>query len=321
MAVKVGFVGSGGIARHHLKIIANMKKEADIVAICDPMEERVRDAINNYGGKPYLDYRKMFDEIDMDAVYICVPPYAHGDIELEAASRKIAMFIEKPVSNNLKTAEEIESDIKRYRVLCSVGYHWRYMSSTDEAKKMLKNKKISMVLGYWVGGFPGVEWWRQRARSGGQHVEQTTHIFDLARYFAGDVTSVYAVANAGLMKEHAHYDIDDTSVVALKFKNGVIGSISSGCIVPQGLKVGLTLVGKNLVLKGDSGGFTVSTPEKQEDIRAKNDAYKLEDEVFIKAVKTKNSKLIRSTYSDAVKTLKVTLAATESIKTGKKILI
>jgi predicted dehydrogenase len=42
------------------------------------------------------------------------------------------------------------------------------------------------IPGYWVGGMPGVWWWRRRDTSGGQAVEQTIHLFDLARYLFGE---------------------------------------------------------------------------------------------------------------------------------------
>ena len=46
-----------------------------------------------------------------------------------------------------------------------------------------------MALGYYMGGAPG-GWWQQRDKSGGQLVEQTTHIVDTALYVIGDVKAV-----------------------------------------------------------------------------------------------------------------------------------
>ena len=80
-------------------------------------------------------------------------------------------------------------------------------------------------MGYWMGGFPGVLWWRRMEQSGGQMVEQTTHIFDLARYLCGEVQEVYAVyANRG-QKQIPEYNIYDVGTATLRFASGVVGTI------------------------------------------------------------------------------------------------
>jgi len=68
--VKVGFVGTGGIANSHLRNLAEMEN-VRIAALCDIDESRVNTAVETYGGQAYTDYRKMFDGVDLDAVYFC----------------------------------------------------------------------------------------------------------------------------------------------------------------------------------------------------------------------------------------------------------
>ena len=78
MAVKVGFIGTGGIANSHQN---NLKafEDVEFVAMCDVVEEKAKARADEYGGKAFTDYKEMFDKVDMDAVYICTPPFAHGD--------------------------------------------------------------------------------------------------------------------------------------------------------------------------------------------------------------------------------------------------
>ena len=40
-------------------------------------------------GKAYSDFIEMYDEIQPDAVFICVPPTCHGAIEFETIRRNI----------------------------------------------------------------------------------------------------------------------------------------------------------------------------------------------------------------------------------------
>jgi len=56
--------------------------------------------------------------------------------------------------------------------------------------------------------------------SGGQTVEQSTHIFDLARFFFGEVEKIFAAERKGLMREVENYNVEDASAVILLFESG-----------------------------------------------------------------------------------------------------
>ena len=313
MSLKVGFIGTGGIARNHLE---NLKKlDVEYVAMCDVDEARARQAAEQYGGKPYTDFRRMLDEVEMDAVWVCLPPFAHGDAEAAVIERGVHMFVEKPIALTLDLARELEEKIKAAGIITSVGYQWRYQESVATAKAKLGEEPIGMMLGYWVGGMPGVWWWRRRETSGGQVVEQTTHIFDLARYFGGEVKEVYAAhAQRFLHKEVENFNVDDVGTVTLKFESGAIANISSGCIAPY--RVGLDIIAKNKVFSITSHGLTTVAGGDRETLSFSDNAYLEEDRAFLEAIQTGDRSKIRSDYSDAVKTLQVTLAANESAACG-----
>ena len=78
MAVKVGFIGTGGMAGAHMNTLKGFD-DVEFVAMCDVVEEKAKARANEFGGKPFTDYKEMFDKVDMDAVYICTPPFAHGE--------------------------------------------------------------------------------------------------------------------------------------------------------------------------------------------------------------------------------------------------
>ena len=114
--VKVGFVGTGGIANGHLRNLAEMKN-VHIAALCDVDEARVNAAVETYGGQPYTDYREMFDGADLDAVYFCLPPFAHSDAEIVAAERGLHLFVQKPVVLELETGIRILEAVKQSGVI------------------------------------------------------------------------------------------------------------------------------------------------------------------------------------------------------------
>jgi predicted dehydrogenase len=317
MAVKVAFIGTGGIAGAHLNNLKTFE-DVEFVAMCDVVEDKAKARADEFGGKPYTDYKKMFDEVDMDALYICTPPFAHGEQERLACEKGVPMFIEKPIGVTLEQAVIINEMVQRNGIITSVGYHWRYGSGAQTALKVLEDEKIMGALGYWMGGMPGVHWWRVRAESGGQHVEQTTHIFDLCRYIVGsDAELVHGVANAGSMTNVPDYDVDDISMVNIVFKNGVVANITSSCIMKGWGRVQLEVFCNGLVLNVGGGATTVN--REGQNVEVEKAPSMDRDRVFIDAVKTGDSSKILSPYADALETHKITMAASKSFKTGKAI--
>lgn len=319
MSVRVGFIGTGGIANAHLRGLSQIA-DAELAALCDVDAARAENAVRTYGGKAYTDYRQMLDAERLDAVYICVPPHAHEGQEEELAARNIPFFVEKPVANTLAKAQAIAEAVDRADLLTSVGYHWRYMDYARLARERLEGKTIGMALGYWMGGMPGVYWWRRKELSGGQMVEQTTHIVDLARDLCGEIEEVYAAMTTRALGDVENFTADDVGTMTVRFASGAIGTISNTCLLKGfGYTVGLHIVTPEVVVEIDGGQFRAIQAGREEIVKGNNNPYLEEDQVFIRAVQTGDRSAIRSPYADAVKTLAVTLAANESAVTGRPV--
>jgi predicted dehydrogenase len=315
MAVRLGFIGTGGMAGAHMK---NLQTFADVefVALCDIVPGKAAERTKEYGGAAYTDFHQMFDKEELDAVYICTPPFAHGEQERLACEKGIHMFVEKPIAARLEQAIIINDHVQRSGVITSVGYHWRYGGDAQKAKEILSGEKILGALGYWMGGMPGVHWWRVRAESGGQHVEQTTHIFDICRYLVGsDAKTVHGVAASGSMTDIPDYDVDDISMVNIEFKNGAVANIAPACAMEGFGRVHLEVFCRGLIIQ-IGGGSTVNRKGQTEELKGKGFD---RDRVFIDAVKTGDSGKILSPYSDALETFKITMAASKSFETGKAV--
>ncbi|OYD08453.1 Gfo/Idh/MocA family protein [Paludifilum halophilum] len=318
--LNIGFIGVGGIAEVHLRHISGMEGTR-VAGIYDVNTDRAEEIARKYEGKVYPSLEALLDGEKLDAVYICVPPFAHGDIEAAVVERELPMFVEKPISIFRDPAERILKMVQEKDLLTSVGYHWRYSEAANKARVALQSQKPGMVLGYWLGDMPMVGWWRKRNRSGGQMVEQTTHIVDLARYLVGEVTEVYAVYGYGELKDSVEgVTIPDVGSITLKFDNGAVGTISNTCVFDQFYHtVGLDIITRDLVLevRGDS----VTERKKGETYQRRNgsDPYYEEDIAFIEAVKTGDRSRIRSSYADGYRTHQITVAANESAEKGQPI--
>ena len=75
--VRLGFIGTGGNMNRHLREITQIGG-TKFVAFCDIVIEKAERAVEQYGGKAYADYNEMLAKEELDAVYISIPPFAHG---------------------------------------------------------------------------------------------------------------------------------------------------------------------------------------------------------------------------------------------------
>ena len=316
--VRVGFVGVGGIAGVHLKFVSTAA-DAKIVAVCDVNAAQADKIATQYGAKAYGETKKMLDSEQLDAVYVCVPPFAHLDQELLVCERKLGLFVEKPIATTLEKGEEISKAALKAKNVAAVGYNWRSCEITKKAKELIGRKPISAAYGYWVGGMPGVMWWRQQAQSGGQLNEQATHVVDIARHLiGGKVVSVYAQGAKGILnKKVEKHDVHENAIALLTFDHGCVCTIATGHLCPQGFRVGIDFVLEDSVITHNNGELRVKHSKGEEIFRNTNDAYGDEDRAFLDAVKKNDPSGVFCTYADAFETHRITMAANKSMETGK----
>ncbi|MFB5192397.1 Gfo/Idh/MocA family protein [Alicyclobacillus fastidiosus] len=317
--VRIGFVGVGGIAQEHLEAIRKSGLGI-IVAVCDIVHETVKCVAEKYQATPYTDYIEMLEKEVLDALYVCVPPFAHNDIEELAAGKGIHLFVEKPLGLDMPIVERKEEAIKQSGIIHASGYCLRYLDIVQEAKEYLYDKKIAMIDGYYFTSFVQTPWYRQMNRSGGQLVEQSTHIVDLVRYLAGeDVSSVYASMALNVSYDIEGIDIYDVGSVNLNFLSGTIGHVSTTFTQPDH-RTSVEVQGKDFRIQ-IIDFKTLCIVEKDNVIERKTNMnfYFEQDVTFLTAVREKNQRLIRSSYSDGLQTLKITLAANESSKSNEVI--
>ena len=316
--LRVGIIGCGWFGNFHLDNLLKMDN-VEIVALASSNKIK----LENTGRKVksanlYLSYIEMFEnEKSLEAIFICVPPDRHENIELLAAEKGIHIYVEKPIALSMQKALQVEKAINDAGIIVSVGYHERYSNTIENIKDYISTRQIGIVTGRWLGGIPGATWWRRKERSGGQLVEQCTHIFDLLRYFFGEAENVYSRSVKGIVKDLPNYNIEDASSTIVIFKNGISASIITGCYFDEGViksGAGLQILCKDSVIEYDwmsEVRYIIKGEVKK--VSAADDAHFRAASAFIHAVQTKNVNLIRSTYSDSVKTLALTLAANESM--------
>jgi predicted dehydrogenase len=90
----------------------------------------------------YTDGARMIAEAQMDALYVCVPPDQHGDLEVQAAQKGLHLFVEKPVNLFLDRALTVAEAIRQAGVMSQSGYSFRYLASGLQLKRFLEDKPV-----------------------------------------------------------------------------------------------------------------------------------------------------------------------------------
>lgn len=339
-------IGCGGIGGYHLSHFLGFKDIVELAGFCDLIPERAESFVKQAGGgKAFTCYKQMYDEIQPDMVFICIPPTEHGEIEFETIKRGIHFFVEKPLALDLGLARKIRDAAAEKRLITASGFQCRYSNLMEPTKKFISEHPIVFIDCSRIGGVPGVYWWRKRSTSGGQIVEQTIHQFDIIRYLYGEPDTVFCLGTRGFINngEWDGYDTEDASTTIVRFKSGIAGHITTGCYALSGAafdsKITFSardcraehrIIGNTdifglkeeeeekidtQVIKGD-GNMSRSQKEGFVRYTQDGDAGVPCDRAFIEAVISGDGSMIRSPYSDAIKSVAFTLACNESMDTG-----
>ena len=319
MQTRIGFVGTGVIANRHLGVLLGFE-DVRVVAAADPQEDRVRSFSDRCGATAYTDPKEMLAHESLDALYICVPPFAHGAPEAMALAQGIPFFVEKPLAVDLDTAEEIAHQVEEKALTTAAGYHWRYLNIVGRALELLRERPARLVQGYWLDSTPPPAWWTTAALSGGQLVEQTTHIFDLARLLVGEVTEVYAAGSRLERTAFPGADIDDASAVTLQFESGAVGTIASTCLLNWPHRIGLHLFSEGMAIELSEFELKVDVGQGRPVQCAEGDPFAREDRDFIDAVQGKPNR-IRAPYAEALRTHRVAVTAVRSAREGRPLVV
>ena len=315
--VRIGFIGVGGIAQRHLGVLEQFE-DVELAAFADPAQDRATAAAERFGSRSYADYNDMLAVEALDAVYICVPPFAHGAPERAVIAKGIPFFVEKPLALDLPTAEAIAEAVSAKGLITGVGYHWRYLDTVDEAKARLADNPAQLLSGYWLDSTPPPRWWWRQDQSGGQMIEQTTHIVDLARYLAGDVVQVFGLAGHKPRDEFPDLNVATASTASLRFRSGALCNLASTCLLRWNHRVGLHVFADGLAMELTDHDLMVDTGQGRPFRHAEGDPVWREDRDFVDAVKGEPNR-IRVPYAEALETHRVTVAIGQSAESGRAV--
>ncbi|HEY0449635.1 Gfo/Idh/MocA family oxidoreductase [Actinophytocola sp.] len=317
-ACRIGFVGAGGVAARHARMLGELG-DVRLVAVTDPVPDRCQQFASAFGMRAAPGLAQLLSA-DLDAVYVCVPPVAHGPIEEAVVGAGLAMFVEKPLGLDEPTADRVSAAVTRAGVTTAVGHHWRYAATVRSAQRLLEGRAVRLVLGSWLDKVPPVPWWTHREQSGGQVVEQAVHVLDLARLLVGEVEEVCAMAGGQAPGPGA--DVDAATGAVLRFAGGTVGTLAATCVLRGKHRAGLELYADGFELSLAENGMLAREGDADPRWWSVNPdvAKRAADEAFVAAVLGRAA-AVRVPYAEALRTHRLACAISTSAATRRPVLL
>lgn len=318
--MRIGFVGVGRRMTGHIRRIHGTA-DCEIVAFCDLAPEAAAARVAEFGGSAHTDVRRMLEATRPDAVFMGLPPFGHGDAERACVEAGTPFWLEKPVHLDIGDAREIAAAVAAKGLITSVGYQERYLDIVERLGAEVARRRAGLAFGYWMGGSPS-GWWVRKERSGGQAVEQTTHVFDLARHLFGPARRIYAAGLTGLIPPDGVRNIEDASAATIEFAGGVVAVVASACYlqVGQGVPAGLDVFCRDGNLKYQRRrSLTLTTAEGSTTWMNQNNSEADMLTAFLEAVRTNDATRVRCPYVQGVEAVELSLAVNRALETGRTV--
>ncbi len=316
--MRIGFIGVGRRMTGHIKRIQAMV-DCEIVAFCDVAPEAAEARVAQFGGAAFTDARSMLEAARPDAVLMGLPPFAHGTAEAACIEAEVPFWMEKPVHLDIDQAREFAARVATKGIVTSVGYQERYLDIVERLETELASRNAGIAFGYWMGGSPA-GWWVRKEKSGGQPVEQTTHVFDLARHLFGPARRIYAAGVTGIIPPDGVRNIEDASAATVEFASGVVAVISSACYlqVGQNVPAGLDVFCRDANLHYQRRhSLTLTTAGGSTTWSSHNDSEQDMLVDFLAAVRGGDPSRVRCSYAQGVEALELSLAVNRALETRR----
>ena len=345
MSKKIGYAVVGlGVGRTHCDSAYN-SQNADLVAVCDLLENRLEAAKKAYDGVlTYTSFEEMLKNPDIDIVSIAVPSGLHAELAVLALENGKNILVEKPIDITVENAMKIENARVKTGLKVGVIHQNRFNAVMKPVKEAVDSGKIGKLI---LGSF-AVKWFRDQnyydnggwrgtweMDGGGSLMNQAVHTVDLMQWLMGDVLSV--TSSMGIYSHKIQ--TEDLTVSIVKFKSGAVATFTSSTCCYPGICTDIQLYGEkgSIEIDGDilklwkiMGDDSFEENTMLETYGAGNGAAAALDPALIMGHAFQVEDIISAVIEDrqplvipldAIKSVRIINSIYESARTGKEIFL
>jgi myo-inositol 2-dehydrogenase/D-chiro-inositol 1-dehydrogenase len=318
--LRVGVVGSGFIAKQHLR--SWRANGVELAVFSQDGEEAAR-----LGVKHGIGVADSLEELltGCDIADVCTPTDQHLPVVAAAAAAGVHVVCEKPLARTSAEAAELVAICEAAGVRLFPAHVVRYIDAYVAAWRELDRGTLGTIaVAHLSRSGPRPtwsSWFGDRDRSGGLLMDLLIHDYDIAQWFAGPVRRVWARALGG------DADAKEVGLVVLTHESGAISHVEGVWDLPG------SALTSSFQLYGDAG-YVTSTAMPGTDVRLRDGSgmlrrlptppppgapgpFELELADFSAAVRSGGA--ARVTPVDGLSAVRVAEAAVESARRGTAI--
>ena len=285
--VKVGFIGCGSVSHTHVYRLSLLSGgEAEVVGLCDVNIENARrltklaNKFRSITPNPltdealYTDYRKMMDELSLEAAIVCTPHALHYEHVMAALNKGLHVLVEKPMAISIKEALDMKNKAEEKNLLLAVAYQRHFQPEYVYARDVIKNGRIGVphFIVAWLTqdlrrAIGARSWYLDpKLSGGGQLICSGTHLTDIVLWIV-DAEPVKVKA----LMDREGLEVDMYSSLSVQLSNGALASISILGDSPEASvreelrlwcsKGAIFIIGGRVYIQEKSGGLTEVSPE------------------------------------------------------------
>ena len=273
--LKFAIIGCGRISHKHIEALANNLEEAELVAVCDIVPEKMDKDVEEYYKsiaenakldtadeyveeiavtkeevKKYTDYKEMLEKEDLDVVSICTESGYHAKYAIDCLNAGKHVLVEKPMALSSADANKMIKLAKRKNLKLGVCHQNRFNPPIQKLRRAVEEGRFGKI----INGTARILWnrnddyykqapWRgTKALDGGTLMNQCIHNIDLLQWMMGsEVERVHCERDTFLRD----IEMEDFGAILIRFKNGSIGIVEgSACVYPKNLEETLSIFGE-----------------------------------------------------------------------------
>jgi len=325
--INVGLIGTGRLGNMYAEFLTTRVTKANLVAVADIIPERAKKCAEKFEvEKTYFSHQEINDDKSLDAVIVTATTGNHKEIVIDAAGKKKTIFCEKPMTLTLADAREMKSTVEKNGVFYQQGYMRRFDKGFAAVKKKIDEGVIGRPVVFRGSSrdpyLPTLEYLYPK-NSGGQILDMAIHDFDIARWYMGDVETIYSIGGVLAFPEVEETGDTDNVVMAMRFDTGTLGEIDISRNGVYGYDIRAEVLGTKGTLQAgylrDTPILVLTKEGVTHDVipyfpERFCDAYVAQLNDFLNNIEKGTSPLI--TIDDGIAGLQVAVAATDSLIKG-----
>lgn len=232
--LRIGIIGTGGIADAHIQGYLAFPDECEIVALADVAAGRAAQKAEQFGlsATGYDDPGQMIAEAGLDLVSIATPPSTHAPLTIAALDAGVHVLVEKPMAPSLEECEAMLAAQERSGKLLSVVAQNRFRDDLATLKEVIDSGLLGSIShvridSAWWRGLPYYDlWWRGtwEKEGGGCTLNHAIHHIDLLLWLLGSPAEVTAMLTNA---QHENSEVEDLSVAVFRYERGLAQLTSS----------------------------------------------------------------------------------------------